>query len=779
MSLGVRLLWRAQARALAASGRLSLIPRDHGIGPANPRWLPGRVRHASTEGPGGADIATEASGVTDAATEIENAPETAKESVAFRRVLSRPETRPKEDSIKIPTIRRTRLKQMTKQRVELGANRALVKPAAWYPDKWETERAARKRRVSLDRQVMWTRAREIEEKSELNWLAVLKFLGRLTPKFGAIFDFKVVVGPGAAGEVRARLPTSLLDPSQLERRTQAIIRQDDTAPEDDDGSLRLVITGSEHSVREALLELLTDLGEIKAVRFMDGNSEGMFRDLQQEDKNRLGSVRLLSRDETEPNDKVLTLLRQEYAFERSQQAEPKKRYYDLHQRADEIPRPSVWTTSSLEEYVRKLVYGVVPLNRARALYKRGPSHQDTVVSCLVDIFNSRQLRKFLSPEIVALALEYVEDKGSTFRPAARHIFNQAEVSRVQLDTRILNKLILGSVRVGDLGGFDAVLKIMARKNYYPNSETWIMFLHLVEGLDAKHMVIRRMQSKGLHRIQSVLLKTGRHMVPYALEHSLQKKESIGGSIGDFVQQQTLLYGSGWLDITTLNRMLDILGRNSRLDLCKGLLDVVYETGQTRADVISLNTLITHTRSVGDLIATIRQLQTRWRYIVPDEATYDLLFSIAWQKRSPNMLRVIWHYACFAGLASGKMQARLNALVCREAEHNRKLLLKQWQFAILGREAPGQGHVPRAFASKVAVHHATTALAQEPLLPFSAMLREAYDLDRTVHERTREGTDMTAAVRDSLTVVIPLKPCGPAEVPLPAAPVEKLDEHASP
>jgi hypothetical protein len=61
------------------------------------------------------------------------------------------------------------------------------------------------------------------------------------------------------------------------------------------------------------------------------------------------------------------------------------------------------------------------------------------------------------------------------------------------------------------------------------------------------------------------------------------------------------------------------------------------------------------------------------------------------------------------------------------------------------------------------------LVQEPQLPFSTMLNEAYKLDRTIHQRIREGAIMTPEVMDSLTVEIRLRPREQAKVPPVAAP----------
>jgi hypothetical protein len=734
MSLGVNSLWRARHCIRTVRG-LSLIPGDF-------RGLPlgGRavfLRYTSTE-------TTERLGRV-------RAPKALAQSDPNPETINATEViNPSRSSHTRSTLRR-----VIKQRSRLGPNdSALVRPAAWYPDKHERKRSLRKHKMSAARQDLAAHARAAKDKPNTDWQSVLDFLSKLTPKFGTIFDFKVMVGRGVASEVRAVLSTADTNIWQIQQSTHCLIRLDDV--DEEDGALHLTLSGSQHSVRSALIKLLNSVGQLTAIRAMDDESRNMLLAPRQHEKNALSRLRLLEKGETEPDDKSLTL-RRETAYSQSLLTpETKYMYYMLTRRADEILRPATWTKSSLENYVGSLVHGVIPPHLAGVLYKRGPDHEETVVSLLVEIFHSEHSRPALSTRALALAISYIQARNFKFRPAARAIFNQVETYNIAMDTRTSNLFLRGSSMTGDLVGFHAVLRLMARKGFYADSEAWLMLLKMVENADAKHTVLRRMKKKGLHRMQSTFIKAGRHMAPYELEKALPLLKEID----TFIDSQDKIYGTEWLDVVTVNRIVDILGRHGKHSMCHQLLYIIFESGRVTPDVVTLNTLISHVRGVDDTIAIVGSLQRRWHTIVLVEDTYDILFRIAWRNRSPNMLRVVWHYACFAQRTSSKMRTRLNALLHKDFDAGRRALLQDWETMIFGTRALTtlRGSLGRYLESRhIAKWYGTQALVWRPAASFVDKLAEAYEMDRSIHARIKNGETMTASTRASLTVKLQLEP----------------------
>ncbi|KAI1851021.1 hypothetical protein JX266_003686 [Neoarthrinium moseri] len=751
MSLGVRSVWRARACASTVGG-LSLIPRGVPRGQAvvYPRYDP--RRHVSTEP---ASHPVHEALTTRRPTQPPADPADEFQDVFKEAFSGKSQDAPKDEPAtrSRSAFRRAVLRRVIKKRSASAEDSALVKPSRFYPSKHEIDRNNRKRRQSQARQVLWTSARAAEGRLGTNWRKVERALSKLTPKFGTIYDFKVTVGRGAADEVRKFLPRSPTSPGRLQESTRAIVRINDV--DEADGRLKLTLTGSEHSVRRALLDLLRASGQISAVRVMDSDSEGMLRDLWRR-KDTLRSVELLKECDAVPNDRVLTLHREQSPVI-ALGSRPKRHNYKLSQRADDIARPAIWTKASLEEYVAALVSGVVPMHLMGSLYPPdGPDHQQTVVSLLVELFQSESLRDSISTEALAMSLAYIQEKHLTFRPAARAIFNQAEISNVPMDTRICNLLLEGSSRSGDIDGFDAVLKMMTRRGYHADSESWLQLLMLVEDAKAKREVLRKMKKKGLNRIESTLAKAGRHMAPFELEDALPRLTSIER----FVEQQDMKYDPVWLDAVTLNRLLEILGRNEKHAMVNELLGLVSTSSRMQPDVVAVNTIITHQRNIRDLMETLCFIGSRWPGTRPNQETYHILFRIAWRIRSPNMLRVIWHYACYDRQAGHKMRHQLNVFYRKEENLGRLSLLKTWEDSILGEQALAAlrdgGSNSFTKATYAARWHGERSLSSKPEEPFFSKLAEAREMDRRVHNKIKEGEVIAASVRDALTIEIPFQ-----------------------
>ncbi|ORY65399.1 uncharacterized protein BCR38DRAFT_432671 [Pseudomassariella vexata] len=625
----------------------------------------------------------------------------------------------------------------------------LIKPSIQYANKHEARRSARERVRSVAQQHVYSRRRELEDTPRPDWRMVLSLLSRNTSPVNSLFEFKVVVGKKYAHETIEILTGVDTNVRQIQERTKCVIRLDEMNRYD--GTLVLSFSGSEESLRKALLEVVKSMGKLTAVRLMDPDSKKLFRDLWLSKSNELTPVKLVG-EETQGGDSEFTVrsCAQDFLPEANVY-----HCYQLTQRADAIPRPSQWTQASLELYVASLVMGVIPPHLKHPLYKNGPDHKETVALMLVNIFKSDDTRMALSRNTLSLALSFIQRMSFTHRFYARAIFNEAQAHDVPMDTRVCNQFLKGCETAKDLDGFYSILKMMIRKRYYPDSASWLCFLRLVEDVDVKRRILRAMREKGLSRVQSTLVKVGGHMAPYDLEKALPQLQKME----EFISSQDKIYGPGWLDRETLNRVLEVLGRNGRLDFCEELLEIVRKSRRTNPDVVALNTLITHSRDLTGIISKMKLMQRRWTYIRPNEITYQLLFRIAWKKRSPNVLGVVWRYASFARLTSHKMRDRLTVFIHKETDLGRLSLLKSWEGAIVGEgalETLREMYGAKLDATALAKWYGAQALVYSPEVPFEEKLAEAMKLDREIHGRIREGQLMTAPESKSLTIRFPLE-----------------------
>ena len=239
-------------------------------------------------------------------------------------------------------------------------------------------------------------------------------------------------------------------------------------------------------------------------------------------------------------------------------------------------------------------------------------------------------------------------------------------------------------------------------------------------------------------------------------------KSITDDLAPFIARQDAIYeGPHWLDTLALNQMLEIFGRHSRHNLSYQLLDLVAKGRRGKPDVVSINTMLTHVRSAQDVHFIIHTVRQRWGDIKLDEVTYHLLFERSWKLRGPNQLRVVWRYACYAREASSKMRAKITRLLMlphKNDLHN-KAIFKEWEDNIFGPELKdlraeyGQ-YVQAKHLCRVHIDQRRTT---EPAVDLGSKLMEAYALDKITHARIKDGEPMTAAVRESLTVSIPMRP----------------------
>ncbi|KAK8879566.1 hypothetical protein PGQ11_000860 [Apiospora arundinis] len=650
------------------------------------------------------------------------------------------------------------IKRMATFKEKTGAptsNQDLVSPAVRYSSKHETVRSAKKHRVSADRQELFDFWRAAKEQPATNWQSILVLLIKYTPQFGRLFDFKVVVGKTVAQKVLEMLTGSTVAAGSItQRRSGCIVRTEHV--DHDTEMVTLSLSGAEHPVRKALSDILKAVGSLTAVRVMDPDSKEILLDLWAQKNNQPLSIKMLGEMDIAQDANSLTLQKRIGPEGRI----PAFRYYTLNHHPNKIKRPARWTAESLEAYIAALVHGVVPSHLVGEIYgkERGtPKHKETVASILVEIFQSEETHSVISANALHLALDFLQKGGLSLRSAARTIFDQAEIHNVPMDTQTCNLFLKGCANAGDLDGFSSTVKLMLRKGYHPDSKTWLELLHLVQDVQAKESIVAKMESKGLARIQSTLVQVGSHMVPFKLMSCFRKLSGME----QFVLGQDHLHGQEWLNTVTLNRLLEILGKNSRLDLCNDLLDYAAASGRVRPDAVSLNTMITHGRNMQTHIATIRSLRERWATALPDEVTFDLLFQIAWNNRGPNQLRVILRYAAFARRISNHTMDKFDSILKQERNlSSRRALLKSWEDVIFGSDElrtlrRKHGNPPKSY--RFAKHYGALALVFEPSEDFDSKLLEAYEMDRAMHAALKAGEIMTPTARSRFTVDVPMRP----------------------
>ncbi|KAI1362901.1 hypothetical protein F5Y08DRAFT_258337 [Xylaria arbuscula] len=748
MSLGVRSLWRAQSRRGLSQG-LSLVLRVSRDLPACSTFQPRCWLSSPADSP-----APTAEPPNPAIRKVEIDQGTKAASI-------RDETRKSLRSGSAPTTTargRLFLHQKTKTQPLSSRVAPMIKPPIPHLSRRARNRALSRHIVSKRRQALLEYHSEVLDKPPNNWRSTLDFMIRHTPKVGEIMDFKVKIGNAAAARARATLSDLDTNIWQIQQRHNCKIHVESGSRAGEPFVLSL--SGSSVSIRGSLLELVKVIGRVSAVKVLDPTLPFSSPTFWGEDyAEGQMPITLLRDGESAAEDDIMTIYGIKDAF-MAMTEPPNYKPYKLIMRADEIPRPTIWTKSSFEQYVAKLVFGQVPNQLHWSLYPVKPDHQTTVVEILVSLFSSEESQAAMSLTALKMALQYIHARGSAFRPAARTLSIQAEQQHLTLDVEIYQDFLTSASKGRDLQGFNSVLKAMHKKGHYVRPQAWVAFLEMIEDPVIKRRIMAKMRGRGMDRLEPVLAKIGGQEVVLELE------ESAGPEINvqRLVDTADSRYGRSWLNAMTLNRIIHVLGAREKLEACHELLDLVGRDQRVQPDQYTLNTMMSHTRSISGQIALLSRLPE----VRPNERTYHQLFQAAWKQRLPNMLRVIWRYAVFSNLTNSQMRQRLSVLLRRELLPSKQhAFLQEWEGVVFGRHELVACGEPTASGFE-AVHSVSVlsvrrlmekymedAGAQRPLASLGSKLQEAYEMDMRIHKLNREGADLSPSVQDSLTVEVPL------------------------
>ncbi|KAK4539425.1 hypothetical protein LTR36_010946 [Oleoguttula mirabilis] len=124
----------------------------------------------------------------------------------------------------------------------------------------------------------------------------------------------------------------------------------------------------------------------------------------------------------------------------------------------------------------------------------------------------------------------------------------------------------------------------------------------------------------------------------------------------------------WLTTSTANRMAKLLLAHGRTRDALAVVALLQAAGE-RPGVDTLNTFLASAARAGDAGAAVKvvgwfglvmknQKEGISRPIKLDERSFTLLFELVWAGRWVNMLRVVWRYACCAGMVSWGMERRV-------------------------------------------------------------------------------------------------------------------------
>ncbi|KAI1207174.1 uncharacterized protein F4807DRAFT_435957 [Annulohypoxylon truncatum] len=639
---------------------------------------------------------------------------------------------------------------------------ALVKRPFRYRNKRMAQKSLRQYRRGVARQVLYDAAHKRSGKPRRNWRATLSFMLMVTPNQGEVLHFRVIVGKGVSEKARQVLSGPDTHISEICRRNESFVQIENQISKND--QLMFTLSGSEIAVRNSLRDIIGVVGAITAVRISDPAFRGFMLDVWKEAVEEQPETRLLRSGEIgEPvvDDKTITVKSSSSSSNTHSVYKP----YELRMRADDIKVPKEWTKTSFEEYVAALVHGRIPNHLARSLYPKFPDHQQTVVSILIDLFYTRAARSAISLSATKMAIGFIGSTGRGFRRASRLIYNRVRSLRMPVDAELYSILLANASRAKDLNNFNRVLRVMVRKGYPPQSRAWVAFLVMMRSPAIKRYIVKSLRAKNLDQNPMILRAIGREMATVDLEFelsSLLRTKSATPlatfNVHRFVARQNEKYGHGWLDTITLNKMLDILGKHALPDACKALLVLIHSARPTLPDAGTLNTILSRANGFAYQMEMLQMMLKRWPRTKLDDITYHMLFRLAWNRRYPNMLRVVWRYAVLSHKTTSKMRYTLSKLLRQTGDlSNRIKFLKEWEDVIYGQTELAEmraSHPDGFHVRHMLPKYVMPARGMRPAFTLRVKLKEAITMDVKIHQLLKEGK---IADKQSLSVDIPLVP----------------------
>nr|XP_036589441.1 uncharacterized protein CTRU02_00195 [Colletotrichum truncatum]KAF6801446.1 hypothetical protein CTRU02_00195 [Colletotrichum truncatum] len=336
--------------------------------------------------------------------------------------------------------------------------------------------------------------------------------------------------------------------------------------------------------------------------------------------------------------------------------------YALNRKYEEISKPKEWTRQTFEAYVAAITNAALPARLAHKLYGSGVAANNAALALLHAAFEDPLARSSLSTRAFKVALRFMELHGHSYRNHARDLFNNMEKFRLPMDTGVFNILLEGTVKVKDLHNFDTVVKMMMRHGCLPNTETWSLFLQMMENEQVRRHIIKIMHSCGLLIEPNTVQLVARDLVVY----DVREHQPRWTGIHEFLQCQNAKYGKNWVSLAAMNKIMNELGRMGHLDSCRDLFDIMANVPTTTPTVLTIKSLLYHARLQRKLAPAIAVLERAHRCRVRlDEDCYHELFRLVLTLRKPNMMGIVWRLACIEGRASWHMRSRVSNLMYPE------------------------------------------------------------------------------------------------------------------
>ena len=322
---------------------------------------------------------------------------------------------------------------------------------------------------------------------------------------------------------------------------------------------------------------------------------------------------------------------------------------------------------------------------------------------LVEAFSSPEVRNYASAYSIVRTFQYLASQRKL--RDIRTIFHLLNNAEFKLTASAFNTMLQASAIAQDLHGFRFVLSIMVARQIRPTWESWASLLELVSyrSLTDAHTIRERMRALNLLHNPAARKSVASLLIKRDFQEWLDNGKDGKQFLAHYDQ---LFWGPEWLSGESANALVDVRATRGQFAIISSLLDE-FDARRCKLDVVILNTILTLAATHGNVAAGItlasRLLHPGYQ-IRPDANTFKQLYALVWHRRCPNLVRVVWRYACMAGHVDFKMRRDIHDSVVAFSDSRSRNITRQDrpQRRFNQADPPSRNAVFRSFAGKLAV-----------------------------------------------------------------------------
>ncbi len=346
-------------------------------------------------------------------------------------------------------------------------------------------------------------------------------------------------------------------------------------------------------------------------------------------------------------EKALQLLQEKFQLSGSREAKN-----DTGQGLQKGMIVSVRTFSS---YVTRLVQHKLPRQLQQ---EAGETFHERVGAALVRVFLDPAASKYASTYAVQRALAFVCDYDE-LDATADTLYERAKNLGLKMEVNSFNYLIRQAIARNNEVKASSLIADMHKAGVSANGRTWLLFFTASRISQARLTILSYM-------IQSMVDLTGRQKTQFAGNLAAIRLGDMKDSPEDFshlLDEFDRLFGKDWLNGSVYSRMVHTINgrRKTKLKKISAMLSQLPLQRGIKMDghiEILRFALHRHQKNAAESIADFLSILQRDEDSIP-KMQVAYVFMTAWERKWPNVCRVLWRHAASHGNILYTMQSVVN------------------------------------------------------------------------------------------------------------------------